>query len=342
MDIEQKRNLILQKVSKMRRLDIEKKIFETLQENQAGAEEFLNNHLNSYQGEPSEIAKEINSVLTAETSLGILFKDLITITSDKIGSGEVLLSLCIKDAASGGTEDTDIIMEGGKSYEVKKISKGGIFSFSERFTEYNDLGLIMNMAIMNFGHLGIFGGKNLYTVSAKEVRTFKMLIEKFLLKNDLDVVPFYKNQSIVKINNSLFQIENRELNFINQDDRNAMSLLSMFNFRDQIYISKIKQKTMELFKRGYGDEGTQEQIDNLFSITALKQILKGIEGIFLVTPDYTISYMTPHEDHKSLYDPKEISLYDISRNKMNFKGPFLKGSRPEKTPGELPYEFIFI
>jgi hypothetical protein len=25
--------------------------------------------------------------------------------------------------------------------------------------------------------------------------------------------------------------------------------------------------------------------------------------------------------------------------KMNFKGPFLKGSRAEKTPGELPDEF---
>jgi hypothetical protein len=82
-----------------------------------------------------------------------------------------------------------------------------------------------------------------------------------------------------------------------------------------------------------------EIINDLFSITALKQILKNVEGVFLVLPDYSVSYFTPHENHDSFYDPREIYLYDISRNKMNFKGPFLKGSRGEKTPGKLPDSF---
>lgn len=342
MNLEEKKNLILHKISKMRRLDVEKKIFETLSDNPSGTIEFLSSHLNRYSGEPSEISTSINDILIRDTQLGILFQELITITSDKIGAGEILLSLCIKDAISGGTDDTDILMPDGRSFEVKKISKGGLFSFSERFTQYNDLGLIMNLGIANFGHLGIFSGKNLYTVSTKEVRTFKMLLEKFLLKNDLGIVPFYKNQSVVRINGSLFKIDNRELKFTNQEDLQSISLLSMFNFRDQIYLSRIKSKTMELFKRGYGEEETSNQISDLFSVTPLKQILKGIEGIFLINHDLSLSYMTPHENHKTLYDPKEIFLYEISRNKMNFKGPFLKGSRQEKTPGELPFDFISI
>jgi hypothetical protein len=37
-----------------------------------------------------------------------------------------------------------------------------------------------------------------------------------------------------------------------------------------------------------------------------------------------------------------MHLYSISRNKMNFKGPFLKNTRAEKTPGELPREFELL
>jgi hypothetical protein len=229
-----------------------------------------------------------------------------------------------------------------KSYEVKKVSKGGVFSFSERFTEYNDLGLVLNMAILNFGHLGVFGGKNLYTTSTKEIRTFKMLLEKFLLPTD-NGVPFYKDQFVVKVNGEIRRIRNGFLEHDLDDDPSLEAYNAMFNFRDQVLLSKIKQVSMDLFKVGCGaQECTKEIIHDLFSITALKQILKSTEGIFLVLPDFTLSYFTPHENHDSLYDPREIYLYDISRNKMNFKGPFLKGSRAEKTPGELPEVFELI
>lgn len=100
---------------------------------------------------------------------------------------------------------------------------------------------------------------------------------------------------------------------------------------------------MYLFTSGCGAEDcTRNIINDLFSITALKQILKNVKGVFLVLPDLTLSYFSPHDEGGSLYNPREIFLYDISRNKMNFKGPFLKGSRQEKTPGELPEEFKLL
>jgi len=336
-------DLILSKISPMKRLDVEQKIFEVLNKNEEAGKEFIKNHLNKYEiDSPAILAGSISDIVSAETSLGFLFQDLLKITSDKIGHGEVLLSLCIKDAISGGSEDTDIIMPDRKSYEVKKVSKGGVFSFSERFTEYNDLGLVLNMAILNFGHLGVFGGKNLYTTSTKEIRTFKMLLEKFLLPTD-NGVPFYKDQFVVKVNGEIRRIRNGFLEHDLDDDPSLEAYNAMFNFRDQVLLSKIKQVSMDLFKVGCGaQECTKEIIHDLFSITALKQILKSTEGIFLVLPDFTLSYFTPHENHDSLYDPREIYLYDISRNKMNFKGPFLKGSRAEKTPGELPEVFELI
>jgi len=336
-------DLILSKISPMKRLDVEQKIFDVLNKNEEAGKEFIKNHLNKYEiDSPAILAGSISDIVSAETSLGFLFQDLLKITSDKIGHGEVLLSLCIKDAISGGSEDTDIIMPDRKSYEVKKVSKGGVFSFSERFTEYNDLGLVLNMAILNFGHLGVFGGKNLYTTSTKEIRTFKMLLEKFLLPTD-NGVPFYKDQFVVKVNGEIRRIRNGFLEHDLDDDPSLEAYNAMFNFRDQVLLSKIKQVSMDLFKVGCGaQECTKEIIHDLFSITALKQILKSTEGIFLVLPDFTLSYFTPHENHDSLYNPREIYLYDISRNKMNFKGPFLKGSRAEKTPGELPDVFELI
>jgi hypothetical protein len=336
-------DLILSKISPMKRLDVEQKIFEVLNKNEEAGKEFIKEHLNKYEiDSPAILAGSISDIVSAETSLGFLFQDLLKITSDKIGHGEVLLSLCIKDAISGGSEDTDIIMPDRKSFEVKKVSKGGVFSFSERFTEYNDLGLVLNMAILNFGHLGVFGGKNLYTTSTKEIRTFKMLIEKFLLPTD-NGVPFYKDQFVVKVNGEIRRIRNGFLEHDIDDDPSLEAYNAMFNFRDQVLLSKIKPVSMDLFKVGCGaQECTKEIIHDLFSITALKQILKETEGVFLVLPDFTLSYFTPHENHDSLYNPREIYLYDISRNKMNFKGPFLKGSRAEKTPGELPDVFELI
>jgi hypothetical protein len=336
-------DLILSKISPMKRLDVEQKIFEVLNKNEEAGKEFIKDHLNKYEiDSPAILAGSISDIVSAETSLGFLFQDLLKITSDKIGHGEVLLSLCIKDAISGGSEDTDIIMPDRKSFEVKKVSKGGVFSFSERFTEYNDLGLVLNMAILNFGHLGVFGGKNLYTTSTKEIRTFKMLLEKFLLPTD-NGVPFYKDQFVVKVNGEIRRIRNGFLEHDLDDDPSLEAYNAMFNFRDQVLLSKIKPVSMDLFKVGCGaQECTKEIIHDLFSITALKQILKETEGVFLVLPDFTLSYFTPHENHDSLYNPREIYLYDISRNKMNFKGPFLKGSRAEKTPGELPDVFELI
>jgi len=336
-------DLILSKISPMKRLDVEQKIFEVLNKNEEAGKEFIKEHLNKYEiDSPAILAGSISDIVSAETSLGFLFQDLLKITSDKIGHGEVLLSLCIKDAISGGSEDTDIIMPDRKSFEVKKVSKGGVFSFSERFTEYNDLGLVLNMAILNFGHLGVFGGKNLYTTSTKEIRTFKMLLEKFLLPTD-NGVPFYKDQFVVKVNGEIRRIRNGFLEHDLDDDPSLEAYNAMFNFRDQVLLSKIKPVSMDLFKVGCGaQECTKEIIHDLFSITALKQILKETEGVFLVLPDFTLSYFTPHENHDSLYNPREIYLYDISRNKMNFKGPFLKGSRAEKTPGELPDVFELI
>lgn len=336
-------DLILSKISPMKRLDVEQKIFEVLNKNEEAGKEFIKEHLNKYEiDSPAILAGSISDIVSAETSLGFLFQDLLKITSDKIGHGEVLLSLCIKDAISGGSEDTDIIMPDRKSFEVKKVSKGGVFSFSERFTEYNDLGLVLNMAILNFGHLGVFGGKNLYTTSTKEIRTFKMLLEKFLLPTD-NGVPFYKDQFVVKVNGEIRRIRNGFLEHDIDDDPSLEAYNAMFNFRDQVLLSKIKPVSMDLFKVGCGaQECTKEIIHDLFSITALKQILKETEGVFLVLPDFTLSYFTPHDNHDSLYNPREIYLYDISRNKMNFKGPFLKGSRAEKTPGELPVIFELI
>jgi hypothetical protein len=336
-------DLILSKISPMKRLDVEQKIFEVLNKNEEAGKEFIKDHLNKYEiDSPAILAGSISDIVSAETSLGFLFQDLLKITSDKIGHGEVLLSLCIKDAISGGSEDTDIIMPDRKSFEVKKVSKGGVFSFSERFTEYNDLGLVLNMAILNFGHLGVFGGKNLYTTSTKEIRTFKMLLEKFLLPTG-NGVPFYKDQFVVKVNGEIRRIRNGFLEHDIDDDPSLEAYNAMFNFRDQVLLSKIKQVSMDLFKVGCGaQECTKEIIHDLFSITALKQILKSTEGIFLVLHDFTLSYFTPLENHDSLYNPREIYLYDISRNKMNFKGPFLKGSRAEKTPGELPDVFELI
>jgi hypothetical protein len=344
MTEEEIRSLISKKVARMRRPHVEEGIFKALEENREASEEFINNHLDSYViDSPAILAAEINAILSVDTSLGLLFKDLLKITDDKIGMGEALLSLCIKDAVSGGTEDTDIILENQESYEVKKISKGGIFSFSERFTEYNDLGLIMNMAILNFGKHDLFSGKNLYTVSTKEVRTFKLLLEKFLLPNDQEIVPFYLDQFVVKINGMTSKIEEDRIIRLEEYDSMMEAYCSMFNFRDQVLSSKIKSESMHLFTRGCGAENcTRNIINDLFSITALKQILKNTKGIFLVLPDLSLSYFTPHDEHGSLYDPREIFLYDISRNKMNFKGPFLKGSRAEKTPGELPEEFKLL
>ena len=342
MDLEQSREIMLNKLSPMKRLDVTKRVFEIFNENPDMGSEFISTHLNSYSIEdPSKFATEINDIISRETSMGLFFQDLLKITSDKIGAGEVLFSLCIKDAISGGSEDTDIILPDKKSFEVKKVSKGGIFTFSERFTEYNDLGLILNIAILNFGHLNIFKGKNLYTTSTREIRTFKMLLEKFLLPVN-DRVPFYINQFVVKVNGELKMIENGFL-IPATDDDSIEAYHSMFNFRDQVLLSKIKSDSMGLFRSGCGkDECTRKIIDDLFSITPLKQILKGTEGVFLILPDLSVSYFTPHENHSSLYDPRDIHLYDISRNKMNFKGPFLKGSRAEKTPGELPSEFELL
>lgn len=341
MDKEILRDLILSKVSRMRRLDIERKIFDILQESPVGLE-FIEEHLNSYSIEdPIKLISDINDIMSRETSMGFLFQDLLKITSDKIGMGEVLLSLCIKDATSGGTEDTDIIVTPEKTYEVKKISKGGIFNFSERFTEYNDLGLIMNMAILNFGAFNIFEGKNLYTVSTGEIRKFKKLIEKFLLPSEKDMIPFHSDQFVVKVNGIVKVIENNTLKDPGKNDRNLEAYYSMFNFRDQVLNSKIKKETLTLFKGERKDKyATKKMINNLFSTTTLRQILKGIDGVFLVLPDFSLSYFTPHPEMDSLYPPEEISIYSISRNKMNFKGPFLKSSRGEKNVGELPQEFL--
>jgi hypothetical protein len=341
MSQEENKELILSKLSRMKRLDVEKIVFEILQENPNTGKEFIEEHLNKYDlDNPIILVQNINDIMSKETSMGFLFQDLLNITSDKIGKGEVLLSLCIKDAISGGTEDTDIIMPDERSYEVKKISKGGIFTFSERFTEYNDLGLIMNIAIMNFGPFEIFHGKNLYTVNTKEVRTFKMLIEKFLLPNDDGSVPFYRDQFVVKIDGKIKMINGNTLEKPTRKDKDLEAYCSMFNFREQIFNSKIKEETMTLFKKGCkGKDCTHKMINDLFSKTALKQILKNIEGVFLVMPDLTLSYFTPHGNHDSLHNPEDVFIYSISRNKMNFKGPFLKSTREEKTPGELPDEF---
>lgn len=341
MNTEEAKELILKKISPMKRMDIEKSIFDIFsQYPEEVSDEFRENYLDAYEVEhPSLFALDINDIVSRDTQMGLLFKDLLKVTSDKIGAGEVLFVLCMKGAISGGTENTDIILEDGKKYEIKKVSKGGIFSFSERFTEYNDLGLILNMAILNFGHLGIFNGKNLYTTSTKEVRSFKMLLEKFLLPGE-DGVPFYKDQFVVKINGDLKKVNGSILEDPLGEEESLEAYHSMFNFRDQVLLSKIKDISMDLFKRGCGGETcTKEIVHDLFSITALKQILKGVEGIFFVLPDYTVSYFTPHEDHDSLYDPREIYLYDISRNKMNFKGPFLSGTRAERTAGEIPLQF---
>lgn len=333
--------LVLTKLSRMKRMDVEKIVFEILQENPDAGKEFVDDHLDKYEiTSPALLVQNLNDIISRDTSMGILFQDLLAVTSDKIGMGEVLLSLCIKDAVSGGTEDTDIILPEGKIYEVKKISKGGVFNFSERFTEYNDLGLIMNIAIMNFGPFEIFHGKNLYTVSTKEIRTFKMLIEKFLLPNEDNIIPFYKDQFVVKIDGKIKIINGDVLEKPTKKDKNLEAYCSMFNFKEQIFNSKIKEDTMNLFRKGCkGRDCTHKMINDLFSVTALKQILKNIEGVFLVMPDLTFSYLTPHGTHDSLYNPEDVFLYSISRNKMNFKGPFLKSSREEKTPGELPEEF---
>lgn len=341
MNPEIAKELILNKLSRMKRMDVEKKVFDILQENPEIGKEFVNDYLNKYEiDNPVLLVEELNDVISKDTSMGILFQDLLQITSDKIGMGEVLLSLCIKDAVSGGTEDTDIIMPDEKTFEVKKISKGGVFNFSERFTEYNDLGLIMNIGIMNFGQFEIFQGKNLYTVGTKEVRTFKMLIEKFLLPNESGNVPFYMDQFVVKINGKKKIINGDNLQDPSKKDKDLEAYCSMFNFKDQVLNSKIKEGTMSLFKKGCkGKDCTSKMINNLFSVTALRQILKNIEGVFLVTPDLRFSYLTPHEGKDSIYNPDDVFLYSISRNKMNFKGPFLKSSREEKTPGELPKEF---
>jgi hypothetical protein len=189
---------------------------------------------------------------------------------------------------------------------------------------------------MNFGHLGIFEGKNLYTTKTSEIRTFRMLLEKFLLPQESEI-PFYKDQDVVKVNGELRRIINGFLTHDLEDDPTAEAYHAMFNFRDQILLSKIKPVTMNLFKTGCGEiTCTKETINNLFSITALSQILKDVEGVFLILPNLGISYFTPHKLDESLYDPAQIHLYSISRNKMNFKGPFLKNTRAEKTPGELP------
>lgn len=344
MSEEEIRSLIHQKVARMRRPNVEEAIFKALEENENASEEFINEHLDQYEiDSPAILSSEINDILSRETNLGLLFKDLLQITDDKIGMGEVLLSLCIKEAISGGTEDTDIILPNEDSYEVKKISKGGVFSFSERFTEYNDLGLVMNMAILNFGRSGLFTGKNLYTVSTKEVRSFKMLLEKFLIPNEMGFIPFYLDQHVVKVDGMICKIEDDRLIRIEDTEPYLEAYCSMFSFRDQILSSKIKSESMHLFTRGCGEEQcTKEIISDLFSITPLKQILKKTRGIFLVLPDFSLSYFTPHDDHDSFYNPRDIFLYDISRNKMNFKGPFLKGSREQKTPGELPDQFKLL
>lgn len=342
---EQVIELIKKKLGRMRRKEMPEEVIKILDRYDSGTYiEFVNNHLDSYEiDSPAIFASSINDIVTRETSLGLLFKEIMELVADKVGIGEVLFSLCIKDAVSGGTDDTDIILEDKRTYEVKKVSKGGIFSFSERFTEYNDLGLVLNMAIINFGNLGIFKGKNLYTVSTGEVRSFKMLLEKFLIPNSSGEIPFYKDQTFVKVNGEIRKIENGFLTRNIDDDLFAEAYCSMFNFRDQVLVSKIKEVSMNLFRRGCGgEECTKEIIHDLFSITALRQILKGVEGVFLILPDYSVSYFTPHENHDSFYNPREIYLYDISRNKMNFKGPFLKGSRAEKTPGELPEAFLDI
>ena len=339
MDTEESREIILKKLSPMKRMDILAKVFEIFNSNDNLCQEFLEFHLNKYEvNDPVKFVTELNDIIIRDTSMGIFFQDILKITSDKVGIGEVLFSLCIKDAISGGSEDTDIILPEKKSFEVKKITKGGIFSFSERFTEYNDLGLILNSAILNFSEFDIFKGKNLYTTSTKEIRTFKMLLEKFLLSSN-GSIPIHRNQNIVKVNGEIKTIiYNKLISFSYKEEHKA--LYSMFNFRDQILLSKIKPITLELFKnKNRADIDTSNIINDLFSITPLKQILKDIEGIFLILPDHSISYLTPHENHTSLYNPRDIHLYDISRNKMNFKGPFLKTSRQEKTPGELPEVF---
>jgi hypothetical protein len=336
LDSEQVIGIIQKKLERMKRKEMPEEVVKILDRYDSETyTEFVNNHLDSYQiDSPAIFASSINDIVTKETSLGLLFRDIMELVADKVGVGEVLFCLCIKDAISGGTDDTDILLSDERSYEVKKISKGGVFSFSERFTEYNDLGLVMNMAIINFGNLNLFKGKNLYTVSTGEVRSFRMLLEKFLLPNQTGEIPFYKDQTFVKVNGEIRNIE---------DEDSAEAYCSMFNFRDQVLSSKIKEVSMNLFKRGCGGEAcTKDIINDLFSVTALKQILKGVEGVFLILPDYSVSYFTPHEDHDSFYDPREIYLYDISRNKMNFKGPFLKGSRAEKTPGKIPEAFESI
>lgn len=345
MTSEEARELILRKVKPMKRKDVEENIFKELNKYPDEIkEEFFNDYLDHYEiDHPSIFATEINDIVSFNnTQIGLLFQDLLKITSDKIGIGEVLLCLCIKNAISGGTDDTDLILPNKIKYEVKKVSDGGIFTFSERFTEYNDLGLILNLAIMNFGHLGIFAGKNLYTTKTSEIRTFRMLLEKFLLPSQNGIL-FYKNQNVVKVNGKLQKIVNGVLVSNLEDDLSAEAYHSMFNFRDQVLLSKIKPVSMDLFKTGCGEiECTKETINNLFSITALKQILKDVEGVFLILPNFGISYISPHNIVESLYDPTQMQLYSISRNKMNFKGPFLKNSRAEKTPGELPRAFQLL
>lgn len=345
MTSEEARELILRKVKPMKRKDVEENIFKELNKYPDEIkEEFFKDYLDHYEiDHPSIFATEINDIVSFNnTQIGLLFQDLLKITSDKIGIGEVLLCLCIKNAISGGTDDTDLILPNKIKYEVKKVSDGGIFTFSERFTEYNDLGLILNLAIMNFGHLGIFAGKNLYTTKTSEIRTFRMLLEKFLLPSQNGIL-FYKNQNVVKVNGKLQKIVNGVLVSNLEDDLSAEAYHSMFNFRDQVLLSKIKPVSMDLFKTGCGEiECTKETINNLFSITALKQILKDVEGVFLILPNFGISYISPHNIVESLYDPTQMQLYSISRNKMNFKGPFLKNSRAEKTPGELPRAFQLL
>jgi len=80
-----------------------KRVFlKALEENREASEEFINHHLDAYTiDSPAILSEEINAILSVDTSLGLLFKDLLRITDDKIGMGEVLLTLCIKDAVSG-------------------------------------------------------------------------------------------------------------------------------------------------------------------------------------------------------------------------------------------------
>ena len=138
--------LILSKISPMKRLDVEQKIFEVLNKNEEAGKEFIKDHLNKYEiDSPAILAGSISDIVSAETSLGFLFQDLLKITSDKIGHGEVLLSLCIKDAISGGSEDTDIIMPDRKSFEVKKVSSINSASFQQTLIYSGKVGNKINI-----------------------------------------------------------------------------------------------------------------------------------------------------------------------------------------------------